>query len=68
MVTLVTVGNTVRTVIWNPNKTIDLGQWSTCGAIRLERISCVYMCVCMTFEGNEVTMFSALSRLVLLSG
>ena len=30
-------------VIWDPNKAIDIGEWSICGGGRLQRFCCKYM-------------------------
>ena len=38
-----------RGVVWDRNKTIDIGEWSICGGGWLEMFYCIYiyMCVCV---------------------
>ena len=31
-------------VVWNPNKTISIGEWSICGGGQLERFYCGIIC------------------------
>ena len=33
-------------IIWDPNKAIDVGEWSICGGGQLERFYCIYIYVC----------------------
>ena len=33
----------VWVILWDPNKTIDIGEWSICGAGRLERFYCIHI-------------------------
>ena len=38
------LGNyTIITIVWHPNKVIDMREWSICEGGRLERFYCVYL-------------------------
>ena len=34
-------------IVWDPNKVVDIGEWSICGGGWLERFYFLYMCVCV---------------------
>ena len=43
-------------IVWDPNETIDIGEWSICGGGQLDRFYCVYIWVVLrkvVYEGAE---------------
>ena len=42
-------------VVWDPDKAIDIGEWSICGGGRLERIYCKYIYIYSTTPDDPMS-------------
>ena len=51
-------------IIWDPNKAIDIGRWSTCGGGRLERFycTCLIAAYLSLYYVNNVSCSSSLQN------
>ena len=55
----------VGATIWEPNKIVDIWEWSTCGGGRLKRLCCICVCIRITIVlGQELIILESVGNLM----